>query len=280
MVAGAAMAAPKVATAPFALGTAGFQLETSEFDHDPLPGRFQTELTGPVLMTLMTPAVVSSEVFQPRPAVRLGRLSVAKVPLVLAESNKSKVWPSSGMKPFSRLTSRLPPSVKAPLTVKQSYAVFRTSPPRSRARCDVGCNVTFPVMVMPPAAAGSPGAMVPVLVRLPTRRPLPRTLPVLAMLTLPGTVMVPAVIVPLDCRANSARPVPLPTVRLLTVVGSSGPVTVSAPAGSMTTSWTEAGRMPMVQLLRVAQVPPAALRKCSFGVKSRTLVLPLASTAE
>ena len=114
------MALPKVATAPLALGTAGFQLEASALDHEPLPGRFQFALTGPVLMTLTTPVVASSEVFQPRPAVRLGRLSAAKVPLVLAESNRSKVWPSSGVKPPSRLTARLPPSVNAPLTVRQS----------------------------------------------------------------------------------------------------------------------------------------------------------------
>ena len=119
-VAALVIAVPKVATAPLLLGTAGFQLDTSELDHEPLPGRFQVALTGPVLITLMTPVVARSEVFQPRPAVRLGRFSAAKAPLVPAESNRSKVWPSSGMKPPSRLTSRFPPSVNAPLTVRQS----------------------------------------------------------------------------------------------------------------------------------------------------------------
>ena len=85
--------------------------------------------------------------------------------------------------------------------------------------------------------------------------------------------------IPLDFRSKSARPSPVPTARLLTVVGRSGPVTVRTPAGSRATSWTEAGRIPTVQLLRVAHVPPAALRKCSLGVKRSTLVLPLTSVA-
>ena len=145
-------------------------------------------------------------------------------------------------------------------------------------------SVTFPVMLSAPAAVPVPGAMVPALVSVrlagmaavpTTSFPLPPSRPEPPMLTPLG-----AVIVPVLCSVSWETLAPEPLMaRLRTVVGTIGPVMVRAAAGSMTTSCTDAGRMPSVQAERVAHAPLMPLRMCRVGVKSWMLVVPLASVA-